>query len=128
MLRSSAPDRRLSVSTADCLLSSKQATSLAIILNELTANAIKHGAGSIGISFDILDGKGVLEVTDQGGGFDSGFGFRSSARAGLELVESLSRLDLGGDVSFSNLPSGGARVTLSFVPTDSFTPVSTPTA
>jgi two-component system, sensor histidine kinase PdtaS len=80
---------------------SEQATTLAIVLNELIANAIEHGfadrtRGRIVISCERADGTIVVRVADDGGGLSPDFELEHSDGLGLQLVSSLVRSDLHG--------------------------------
>ncbi len=89
---------------------------LAILVNELIANAVKHGRGQIALRL-IAEDEGQtarLEVNDNGGGFPDGFDGRHAANTGLELVEGVSRFDLRGRVLYTNRPGGGASVVVLF--------------
>ena len=56
----------------------------------------------------------TLEVCDDGPGFAEEFDPKRSANYGLELVESVGRLDLGGHTSYVNRDGGGACVRVKF--------------
>lgn len=99
---------------ADAQLSMRQATAIAIVTNELVANALKHGRSRVEIDFDCQDGRCTLTVTDNGPGFPAGFDPERDANVGLELVLMLCRWDVGGEVRFDSAPDGGGRVTLVF--------------
>lgn len=90
---------RLHLSIEDVHVSADLAHSLALVANELLTNAFKYGRGQVSVRFwSSGDGK-ILEVEDEGPGFDEGILSRSS---GLRLVRSLCRqiegkLQLGGN-------------------------------
>jgi two-component sensor histidine kinase len=95
-------------------LPTKAATALALIVNELVSNAVKHGQfGSGGeppgpedyISVRLLrrDGDIVVVVEDCGPGFPSGFHPSVHAHLGLDVVWSLVKNDLQGEVTFTNV-------------------------
>ena len=94
----------------------KLMNSLAILVNELLSNAVKHGRGKIelGLRVDSEGRTARLEVSDDGPGFPPGFDARHSAHTGLELVEGVSSYDLQGRVSYENRPEGGACVVVVF--------------
>jgi two-component system, sensor histidine kinase PdtaS len=80
---------------------SEQATTLAIVLNELIANAIEHGfegraRGEIWITGAEEDGHVDLRVADDGCGLPDGFSVPSAEGLGLQLVRSLVEGDLRG--------------------------------
>jgi two-component sensor histidine kinase len=95
-------------------LGNDTAMPLALILNELLTNAVKHGLqgsdrGTIQVRFKCRDNTCVLDVEDGGPGFD--FEQARSRSSGLALVQGLVR-QLGGTFSASRLPT--ARVGIEF--------------
>ena len=92
----------------------KTGASLALLINELVSNALKHGTGDIEVELNVDDGTVCLEVRDDGPGFPAGFDSEQAANTGLELVESIGRWDLGGQTSYETRPMGGARVCITF--------------
>ena len=97
----------------DARISGKQGISLALITNELALNALKHGCRALTITFEVQEQTAVLEVRDDGPGFPDDFKPTEAANTGLFLVESIGRLDLGGDVRYGRGPDGtGGRVTI----------------
>src|ERR1700730_2026469 len=108
----------VNISVADCTsarLSNDTAMPLALILNELLTNAAKHGRnatgdGSIQVRLTKAPDSYLLEVEDDGPGFDAG---EPSKRAsGLGLVSGLAR-QLGGTLKVERMP--GARCVVQFV-------------
>ncbi len=95
-------------------LSTYQSASLVLIINELVANALKHGRREISLSFHINDGTAIVEVCDDGPGFAADFSPRLAANTGLELIETLTRKDLAGQIDYQNRVEGGARVIIRF--------------
>jgi two-component sensor histidine kinase len=89
-------------------------TTLAILVNELVSNAIKHGNGEIHLVFSIHGDRAVLEVKDQGPGFPDPFHAVTAAKTGLELVQTLAHLDLQGEARFENRVEGGGRAVVEF--------------
>ena len=104
--------RRLCFDIADFRLSARQANALPLVTNELVSNALKHGLGEVTVTLKIVDHEAILEVTDDGLGFPPEFDPRRAAHTGLELVERLSRWDLGGTIRYLNRVGGGASVVL----------------
>jgi PAS domain S-box-containing protein len=92
----------------------RHSTTLAVLVNELVSNALKHGAGVISIGFHVTGEVATLEVRDQGKGFPCDFDPARAANTGLDLIESLARMDLHGEVCFENQTGGGARVVIRF--------------
>jgi two-component sensor histidine kinase len=107
-------DRRLRFTVDDLPLPIRQGTHLAVLINELVSNAVKHGEGDIELTLAVVNEQGQLQVRDRGPGFPPDFDPRTAGHTGLELIQSLSRWDLGGDLSFLNHPEGGAQITVTF--------------
>lgn len=116
MLQPTTLDRPVEVHVEDMALSTRQATSLAIVISELVGNAVKHGKGTIRIEYSQTGSGARLSVTDGGDGFPEGFDASVSSGTGLDLVRSLSRLDLAGDTKCFNPAEGGACVAVSISP------------
>ncbi len=98
----------------DVALPVKAGASIALLVNELVSNAIKHGKGDIEVALTTADDMVTLEVCDDGPGFPPGFNNAKAANTGLELVESIGRWDLSGQTAYENRPEGGARVRVTF--------------
>jgi PAS domain S-box-containing protein len=98
----------------DVRLPGRKVTSLALVTNELFSNAIKHGKGSVELSFLVRDGQAVLEVCDDGCGFSADFDPETDSNTGVSLIETVAQHDLRGTVEFANRSEGGARVTVRF--------------
>lgn len=88
-------------------LSARQGTALALILNELVNNALKYGRGEVSVTLDVGDLEARLCVMDNGPGFPVGFDPVHAGNTGLELVEHLTRWDLGGETSYVTQEGGG---------------------
>jgi PAS domain S-box-containing protein len=108
----------IDISVAGCTssrLSNDTAMPLALILNELLTNAAKHGRnergdGSIQVRLTKAPESYLLEVEDDGPGFDAD---EASKRAsGLGLVSGLAR-QLGGTLKVERTP--GARCVIQFL-------------
>jgi PAS domain S-box-containing protein len=107
--------RKLNFNIADLRLPIRQGTSLAVLINEIVSNSVKHGSGDIDIILSQPDAlHGQLEVRDYGDGFPANFNPRQAANTGLELIDSLGRWDLHGTIRFQNHPDGGAQVIVTF--------------
>ncbi|HEY8324136.1 MAG TPA: sensor histidine kinase, partial [Ktedonobacterales bacterium] len=95
---------RFHVGAAPYLLPSEQATTLAIVLNELISNAIEHGfaqreGGEIRISGARDGDLIVVHIADDGAGVPEGFSLDSADGLGLQLVRGLVGSDLRGSAS-----------------------------
>lgn len=114
LLEQIAEQRPIRVRIDDASLSVRQGTALAILVQELVSNAVKHGHGEVVVLFAVQGEGASLEVIDDGLGFPPGFDPWTASNTGLELIDSLGRWDLQGQVSFQNRPEGGGRVVVSF--------------
>lgn len=105
------PDLRVEMHIEPCRahVPSEQATTLAIVLNELISNAIEHGfagrtRGDIVISGERADGPITVRVADDGQGPPIGFDLEQVDGLGLQLVRSLVRSDLHGSFALRREP------------------------
>lgn len=97
------------------LLSSKKATTLALILNELVSNAAKHGMcgqpqGRLQVRLRPAEEGLMLRVEDDGPGLPAGFELARDAHVGLQVVRTLAERDLGGKLRLSSGPGLVAEV------------------
>jgi two-component sensor histidine kinase len=101
------PDVRIACQAAEAELPNDIAMPLALILNELLTNAVKHGlkgaaGGSVRVDLSVSDGEFCLQVADDGPGFDlEAVRNRSS---GLQLVLGLAR-QLRGRFEITRAPA-----------------------
>lgn len=110
--RQIAPQHEIVAKIADVRFSGKQSTTLALVINELISNGIKHGQSRVELSVSVKEGQVEVLVRDDGPGFPEGFDPQVAANTGLELIVTLVRWDLAGEVRFTNHPDGGAQVGL----------------
>lgn len=108
----------ISVQGEGFLLSSGQATYVALVLNELVQNAVEHGLrGETGTELMVCvsqDEDNVrLEVVNDGNPLPPGFDIRHHRNLGLRIVESLVRDNLMGEFSISSA-DGKTRSTVTF--------------
>ncbi|MCW3062662.1 MAG: Signal transduction histidine kinase [Capsulimonas sp.] len=100
---------RMTVDGPDILLPSSQATSIALILNELVQNAVEHGFGpgfddgSISIRLHEDPRQVELLVTNDGEPLPPGFDIKKTDSLGLQIVESLVNGDLQGKFTLTNV-------------------------
>ena len=92
----------------------KQGMSMAVLINELVNNAVKHGGKMVEVRLVTAESMVTLEVFDDGPGFSEAFDPKRAAHYGLELVESVCRLDLRGFTTYENRSEGGACVRITF--------------
>lgn len=98
------------------LVPSKQATALALVLNELLANALRHAfvgrqEGRLEVEIEEQAPQVVVSVRDDGVGYAPESG-KSSNGLGLQIVRTLVEKDLGGMLDFSR--NGGTTVRVLF--------------
>jgi PAS domain S-box-containing protein len=116
MLQQTTGNRAVSYTIDDAWLTSKLCVSLMLILNELLANALKHGRSEASVLFRVEGQQARLEISDDGPGFPDDFDPLMDAHLGLELVESLVRADLKGQSRYGgNSSNGGGLVTVTFL-------------
>ncbi len=103
------PDRHIGfvVRGEDIRLNMTQATQIALVVNELIANAIEHGfhtarEGEIHITVKEEDGEVSLWISNSGDRLPEGFDPADSKSLGLQIVTSLSRA-LGGRFKISDV-------------------------
>lgn len=101
----------LSVEGPAVYLPSQQATSCALIVNELVQNALEHGfqqhsRGRIQMILADLGDEVQLEVIDDGDPLPEDFDFGNTGSLGLQIVRSLVTGDLRGQVRLENQDRG----------------------
>jgi|SRR5579884_367014 len=114
LLQKAVGKKKIEWSVEEVRLSVKQGISLAVLVNELVCNAVKHGGQQVEVRLAVVEEHVLLEVCDNGPGFLQPFDPKKAASFGLEMVESVGRLDLGGRTTYENRPGGGACVQVSF--------------
>ena len=114
MLQQTAWKQNVRYSVEDAELTSKQCVALSLLINELVSNALKHGRSEAEVHFTADKNEATLVVCDDGGGFPADFDPQRAANTGLELVRSLTQIDLRGKIQFGNQSGGGGRVTVTF--------------
>ena len=105
----------MSVGGDDIYLNSRQATSLALAVNELLQNAVEHAfperpAGHVEIRLAQRDAGLILEVEDDGRGIPAGFDPLTGDELGLKIVHALVTEDLGGTLTFA--AGGGTKAVI----------------
>jgi len=83
------------------ILPSEQASSLALVINELIQNSIEHGfvgrpEGVIGVDIATSQDNYRIEIYDNGIGLPPDFNQQASKSLGLQIVRTLIENDLGG--------------------------------
>ena len=107
----------ISTHADDLMLPSKLASTLALAVNELIVNAVRHGGKgrsevTLHVALRHQDERLCLTVEDDGPGFPSDFDARRHGKIGLSLTRMMIERDLSGKLTYANNPvSGGATVT-----------------
>jgi two-component sensor histidine kinase len=90
-------------------LPASQATPIAMVLNELVLNALEHGlSGQSGqISIDLSESGNTVQVAirNSGSSLPADFDPRQSQSLGLQIVQTLVRDDLKGELRISPIPA-----------------------
>lgn len=97
----------MDITVPPILLSSKKATTLALVLNELLNNAVKYGLrdgqpGRLRVALRETDEGLELQVQDNGPGLVPEFDLHASSAVGLQLVSTLVEQDLDGKLKLSS--------------------------
>lgn len=98
---------RLNVSGSDVLLPAEQATSCALVINELLLNAVEHGFprpadGAITVKLEEHQSEIAVTIHDDGRGLPEDFDLEQSSRLGLRIVQTLVEEGLHGKFEIRN--------------------------
>ncbi|HUY98902.1 MAG TPA: GAF domain-containing protein [Thermomicrobiaceae bacterium] len=101
---------RLVVEPSDIRVSSRQATVLALLINEFVSNAVRHGVGPRGIGEVVVSARrlgndALVTVRDDGVGLAPDFDPAVMAGLGLQIARTLVEVDLRGTLEIG--PTGG---------------------
>ena len=101
------PGMELQVTGARVMLPSQKAISLALVINELVDNAIRHGlaggtGGRVTVSLAESGGEVVVQVTDTGAGLPEGVEVEAGPGLGLKIVRGLVEQELGGKLEMES--------------------------
>lgn len=110
-----APEITLAISGSSSMVLSREATSLALVANELIQNALSHGldhaeGGRIHVALNCMDSVVELVVTDDGLGLPPDFDLASTDSLGLTIVSTLVSEDLRGQFTLTGNPGGRGTV------------------
>jgi len=99
------------------ILPSEQASSLALVINELIQNSIEHGfigrpEGLIGVDIATNQETYRIEIYDNGIGLPADFSTQASKSLGLQIVRTLIEDDLGGTFELYADKGTHARITI----------------
>ncbi len=115
------PDTEISfnIDADDIWVSSREATVLALLINEFVSNAFVHGfdgrsSGSVEIRASMSGSNTIVEVVDDGNGVPDDFDAGQSSGLGLQIARTLTESDLNGTLDITRRPSGGTAVRVMF--------------
>lgn len=99
------------------VLPSEQASSLALVINELIQNSIEHGfvgrrEGIIGVDISTEAEEYSIEIYDNGIGLPADFAEQPQQSLGLQIVRTLIESDLGGSFSLYSDKGTHACITI----------------
>ncbi len=81
---------------------SKVATALSLVIAELIQNALEHGLANSGdllqVSISTEDNNYIVCVSDNGDGLPADFNLEQSANLGLQIVNTLTKNELAGEI------------------------------
>ena len=107
------PEKRIQIvlDGVDVLLPAQQATSCALIINELLLNSIEHGfekksTGTIAVDLQESDEQIKMSVRDDGMGLIENFNLEHGSNLGLQIVRTLVQDDLKGEFHLRNSDNG----------------------
>jgi two-component sensor histidine kinase len=106
----------LDISGLPIMIPSKEATSLALVVNELIQNALRHGIlqesrGKLSIAISQTDGFVSVIVHNDGPGISPDFDIDSKSNLGLTIVRTLVQNELKGNFALVNDEGTVATVT-----------------
>jgi two-component sensor histidine kinase len=110
---------RITLDSPRICLSNRQATSCALVLNELLHNTVEHGfahasEGNVLVRLGDEGNRFVLEVLDDGQGLPPNFDPRATGSLGLQIVQTLVHDDLKGTFYLVNGHPRGAKGLVTF--------------
>jgi two-component sensor histidine kinase len=110
---------KFSLEGVDIYLPTQQATSCALIVNELLQNAVEHGfatstEGTVSISLLDQGDQLTVEIVDDGQGLSADGGEAQETSLGLQIVRTLVREDLKGHFELRNADGHGVQAIVSF--------------
>ncbi|OPX93331.1 MAG: putative sensor histidine kinase pdtaS [Syntrophorhabdus sp. PtaB.Bin006] len=111
------PSVTLDISGPTIMIPSREATALALSINELIQNAVQHGfkdrtQGRLWVSVARADGLVSVTVRDDGPGLPADFDLNRTISLGLTIVRTLVKDELKGEFTIWN--SGGTTAKVAF--------------
>ncbi|MGH9174381.1 MAG: sensor histidine kinase, partial [Vicinamibacterales bacterium] len=115
------PDSRIAfhIEASPIEASSRQATILALIINECVTNAIEHGMagqreGRIDVTIRQENGTVEIAIDDDGSGLPENFSVENDSSLGLRIARTLATSDLAGSFDLVQREGGGSRSIVRF--------------
>ncbi|RIK47279.1 MAG: histidine kinase [Chloroflexi bacterium] len=110
---------KIRVEPDEVAIPSRQATILALLINECLTNAIEHGmrdrtTGEVVVSAALHDGIIEVAIADDGNGLPPDFDLNTRHTLGLRIARTLAVSDLKGTFELQPGPLGGARSVIRF--------------
>lgn len=107
------------IEPAEILVPSRQATILALLINECLTNAVEHGMhgrthGTVWVCGSEEDGIITVTVADDGVGLPPDFALENRHSLGLRIARTLAVSDLKGSFELTARESGGAQSIIRF--------------
>ncbi|MNK84590.1 putative sensor histidine kinase pdtaS [compost metagenome] len=104
-------DARVVCPSYPITLPSAQATSMALIINELLQNTLKHAftgrtQGRVELGLALTDSDLTMMLCDNGIGLPKDFDPKSDGNLGWEIIDTLARQDLRGDIKIESSNEG----------------------
>jgi two-component sensor histidine kinase len=110
------PSMTVNISGPSVMIPSREATSLALVVNELIQNAARHGykgqtEGKLSITVEQFARNISVIIQDDGRGLPEGFSFEKDGNLGLTIVRTLVKDDLRGRFILNGERGTAARIT-----------------
>ncbi len=117
-LQNSSPEHTLQCHSDPVVISADKAIPLGLLVNELVTNAIKYayvdGPGVIRVDAREIDGRLILEISDEGAGLPEGFDINHPRKSlGFRVISGLVK-QLMGDLKISQNTPRGTLFTIKF--------------
>lgn len=114
MVEPLAEPKRIVCQMEDLLVTEQQGSALAIVTHELVCNALKFGDSKVEVRLTRRGEAAVLEVFNDGAGFDCSLSSEAYSGLGRALVHQTAQYDLVGTVRYENPMGGGALAVVEF--------------
>jgi two-component sensor histidine kinase len=110
------PGMTVDISGSSVMIPSREATSLALVVNELIQNAARHAykgeaEGNLSIAIEQCAKNISITIRDDGRGLPEGFSFEKDGNLGLTIVRTLVKDDLRGRFVLNGEDGTAARIT-----------------